>query len=529
MRRDSSMSAWWIAAIAAFGLSLAVPYDAQADETNELKIVGSTHGQNYQGVVNPGTGAAASIPLSICDNSQTPERYQNLANITDLTDPSILIPAGNIVVWKCGVSQAGVNQANFLFRYTGGFSAKAYGNIAAPYVASGTPNPASLFTSIVPGGAGCVAVAGNPKTDPGTGRQYNSFQNCSEKVLVQADFATSDTKGSAFASNMCDPQTVPSCAHPILDVNIGTTSFPITATPFAIIVGNGVQKCDPVTKQAAGKISLTRAQVEMIYDGSFKTWNQLGYCVYPVATLSPPDATLGAGAGDMSPIGTPFNAGIDQSIVTCSRPVTAGTRIIYDAVFHKDTPEVSFGTIGPPFSGDINYLAPTVSDGLACVQGRSAAPVSPANMNAITYNRADEAANPLTFGDGNVGRMRGGYPVPIDGLLPSNYTAPAVIQNPSDNERADSQVHFRCGRYAFWSDWVGVQRNIANPKQALWDLYVSQIAALLPKTTTGYFWAKNTRQPGKPVVTEMLAQKADAKGPIKIESGDHTGNHQCSR
>src|SRR4029077_19449653 len=135
---------------------------------------------------------------------------------------------------------------------------------------------------------------------------------------------------------------------------------------------------------------------------------------------------------------------IDQSIVTCSRPITAGTRIIYDAVFHKDTAEISTGTIGPPFTGDFNYLAPTVSDGLACVQGRSAAPVSNANMNAITYNRADEAASPLTFGTGNVGRMRGGYPVPVDGLLPSNYTTPLVLATPTAQERAASQKEFRC-------------------------------------------------------------------------------------
>lgn len=503
-----------VVAAAAVAIGLLAPYAAQAD----LNIVGSTHGQNYQGVANPASGqAAAAIPLSLCDvGGPTPERYQNLANITDLTDASILIPAGNIVVWKCTVG--GV--PNFLFRYTGGYSAKAYGNIKAPYTPPpGTPNPASLFTSITPGGAGCTAVSGNPKTDPGTGRQYNSFQNCSDKVLVQADFATSDSKGTAFAQTMCDPQTVPSCASPITDT--GITSFPITATPFVAIVGNGVQKCDPVTQAAAGKITLTRLQVEAIFSGQVSSWNQLGYCVYPVQALNPPDATLGTGAGDMSPVGTPFNAGIDQSIVTCSRPVTAGTRIIFDATLMKDVSELSYGTVGPPFSGDINYLAPTVSDGLACVQGRSATPSSPANMNGITYNRADEGASPLTFGTGNVGRMRGGYPVQMDGTLPSNYTPPAVIAYPSDAERAASQKEFRCGRYEFWSDWVGIQRNVANPNQTLWNSYVVAIGTLLPKTTTGYFWARNVRQPGMPVNTEMLVTKGETKGPVNFEPGDH--------
>ena len=503
-------------ATAAFAIGLLAPYAAQAD----LNIVGSTHGQNYQGVANPAAGqAAASIPLSLCDaGSPTPERYQNLANVTDLTDSSILIPAGNIVVWRCTVG--GV--PNFLFRYTGGFSAKAYGNIKAPYTPSpGTPDPASLFTSLVPGGTGCTAVAGNPKTDPGTGRSYISFQNCNQSslVLVQADFATTDSKGTAFAANMCDPQTVPSCASPITDT--GITSFPITATPFAVIVGNGVQKCDPVTQAAAGKITLTRLQVEAIFSGQVSSWNQLGYCVYPVAALSPPDATLGVGAGDLSPVGTAFNAGIDQSIVTCSRPVTAGTRIIFDATLMKDASELSYGTFIFPFNTDINYLAPTVADGLACVQGRAAAPTTPANNNAIAYNRADEAASPLTFGTGNVGRMRGGYPVQMDGTLPSNYTAPAVLANPTDAERATAQKEFRCGRYEFWSDWSGIQRNALNPNQTLWNSYVAAIGTLLPKTTTGFFWARNVRQPGHPINTEMLVTKGETKGPINFEPGDH--------
>ena len=500
---------------AALAIGLLLPYAAQAD----LNIVGSTHGQNYQGAANPTGGqAAASIPLSLCDqNAQVPERFENANNIVDLTDFLITIPAGNVVVWRCQVTIGGNILQNFLFRYTGGFSAKAYGNIKAPYTPSpGTPDPASLFTSITPGGTGCVeAAGGNPKIDPGTGRSYNSFVGCSLRVLVQADFATSDTKGTAFSPNMCDPQTVPSCASPITDT--GITSFPITATPFVMIVGNGVQRCDSAGN-ALGKITLNRLQVEAIFSGQVTRWGQLGYCVVPVVALNPPDAMLGLGAGDMAPPGSP---GSDGDIVTCSRPVTAGTRIIFDATLMKDVPELSFGQFTLPFTGDINYLAPTVADGLACVQGRSAAVTTPANNNAIAYNRADEAASKLLFGAGNVGRMRGGYPVQLDGTLPSNYLAPLVIANPTDAERAAAQKDFRCGRYEFWSDWVGIQRNVSNPNQALWNRYVAAIGNLLPKTTAGYFWARNVRQPGQPINTEMFITKGPTKGPVSFEPGDH--------
>ena len=152
-------------------------------------------------------------------------------------------------------------------------------------------------------------------------------------------------------------------------------------------------------------------------------------------------------------------------------------------------------------------------------------PVSSANMNGITYNRADEAASPLVFGLGNVGRMRGGYPVVMDGTLPSNYTAPlSGLVSPSDADRLASQKDFRCGRYAFWGDWRGIQRNVPDSTQneSLWTQYVTAIGTLLPKTTTGYFWARNVRKPGSPVNTEMFVQKGDVKGPISFNPGAHS-------
>jgi hypothetical protein len=184
----------------------------------------------------------------------------------------------------------------------------------------------------------------------------------------------------------------------------------------------------------------------------------------------------------------------------------------------KDVPELNFGkaTGVPPFTGDFNYLAPTVADGLTCVQGRnSPSPVSPANNNAITYNRADEGASPVNFGPGNVGRMRGGYPVVLDGTLPSNYITPVVLSTPTSAERAASQKDFRCGRYEFWADWVGIQRQAGNPNQALWERYVNGIAALLPLTPAGFFWAVDVSSPGGSIITqsEMFITKAQAKGP----------------
>jgi len=519
-------------------LSLSLTPGAQAD----LNIVGSTHGQNYQGVAAPAAGQyAASIPLALCDLSgPTPIRYQN-GVVTDLTVPGISIPAGNIVLWKCRIG----GNDNFVFRYTGGFSAMAYANIKAPL-----GSQASMFTTIDPfiaGGGGCSASVS--RTDPGTGRNYLSVTGCLATTLVSADFATSDTKGTAFAPTMCDPQSVPSCAQPITDQ--GVTSFPITATPFAVIVGNGVQVCGTdAARTNAGKISLTRVQVEAILSGSVLSWNQLGYCVYPTDPLSPPDSAFPDTTGELAAVGTKTPTG-DQSIVTCSRPVTAGTRIIFDATQMKDAPEISIGTIGGfnpnippppgqyvPFSGDFNYLAQTVANGLECLQGTTAAQPSgpsPGNMNAIVYNRADESANKVVFPVGNVGRIRGGYPVPLDGVLPSDYTNPGppaggFPPNAADlatlnGKRAVSQKQFRCGRYSFWSDWVGIQRTVPNTNQTLWNQYVAKIAELLPVTTTGYFWSKNLRQPGQPVVTEMFVQKGETKGPITYNSGDPTACH----
>ncbi|MBX3329694.1 MAG: substrate-binding domain-containing protein [Nitrospira sp.] len=482
----------------------------------DLNVMGSTHGQSYQGVaqpatVNPPPGAAASIPLSLCDaGAPLPSRYQNAANLADPVDPTVIWPANTSIVWVC--RRGG---APFTFRYTGGFSARAYNAMRQPF-----GSPGSRMGTIVPGGTGCTAVAGNPQTDPGTGRQYNSFVGCNQLETVFANFGTSDTRGTAFEPNMCD-QTG-DCASPVADS--GIQSFPIVAVPFVMIVGNGVQKCNP-NGTAGGKITLTRSQVESIYSGQITSWNQLGYCVF-----SAPD-TNGDGFPDLNPIGTGSTAGIDQSIVTCSRPVNAGTRIVFNSTQMINASELTFGTIGggSPYRtfavpGETNYLAPTVSDGLTCVQGRTTpAPASPANRGAITYQRADEAANSANFGAGNVGRMNGGYPVELDGYLPHTYVPPANAITPTDAERAAAQKDFRCGRVSFWADWVGIQRTSpVDANQQLWNQYVAGIAQLLPRTTNGYFFARNLRQPGQPVNSEMFVTKNATKGPIQWNPGNPT-------
>ncbi|HXX75157.1 MAG TPA: hypothetical protein VEI50_08505 [Nitrospiraceae bacterium] len=491
----------------------------------DLNIVGSTHGQNYQGVTNPNAvvgpppvpaGAAYAVPLALCDppssGAPTPNRYTNAANLSDPLQPGVVMPANTSIVWVCTLN--GV--PNFTFRYTGGFSAFAYNAIKQPLTSTG-----SQFTSIVPGGTGCTAVAGNPQTDPGTGLKYNSFQSCTQLASppFNANFATSDTKGTNFAATMCDQTGA--CAAPILDT--GVQSFPITATPFVMIVGNGVQKCNPTDNSANGKITLTRSQVEAIFSGQVSSWNQLGYCVYPATD------TDGDGFPNLDPIGTVFNASVDQLVVTCSRPITAGTRIIFDSIVMRDAAQLTYGIVAGgtpfvPFEGDHNYLAPTVMDGLTCVQGRTTpSPTSTANPNAISYNRADEASNSTDFGAGNVGKMNGGYPVPLDGDLPSNYVKPGNIQAPTATERATSQKDFRCGRYSFWSDWVGIQRTSpVDANQALWTQYVNLIAQNLSLTPAGFFWAEDLRQPGNPVVSEMSIQKGPVKGPTQYNPGFNT-------
>src|SRR5262249_23162307 len=154
--------------------------------------------------------------------------------------------------------------------------------------------------------------------------------NCTQRDTPFANFGTSDTKGTAFATNMCD-QTG-DCASPITDV--GIQSFPIVAVPFVMIVGNGVQRCN-AAGQAQRKLPLTHAEVEAIYSGQVTSWNQLGYCVFPATD------TDGDGFPNLDPPGTP-SAG-DQSIVTCSRPVTAGTRIVFNATEMINAPELTFG------------------------------------------------------------------------------------------------------------------------------------------------------------------------------------------
>lgn len=523
----SIIRAVWIPAVFTACICGSAVFDARAD----LNIVGSLQGAMFQGAALPQSSLAnVSVPLSLCDVSPLPLRFEAAANIQDLNDPNILLQPGSVVVWTCQIG--GVSTT---LRYTAMPPLNIYNNIKA---AAGSPQ--SMFTSIVPAGVGCTSVSGNPKTDPGTGRQYQSSYGCSQRILVSADFAMSDTNGLAFAPTICSPSPppgVPFCASPIL--HTGITVFSITAMPLVVVVGNGVQKCDPVTKAAAGKISLTRTQLEAIMSGTVGTWNDLGYCVFPVQPLNPPNGIVGVGAGDMSPVGAAFNAGIDQSIVTCSRPWNGymdSARVIFDNALMLTTGELTSGLLGPPFAGDFNYLAATEFFQLDCIQGSALAPTSSANMNGIAYLRADSAPSPVQFfsgvgpnggtvkyGYGIPGRLRAGYPVAVDGAAANTYIPPTNLVNPSDAERAAAQKDLRCGRYALWSNWVGIQRTAGNPNQALWNQYVAQIANLLPKSPGGYFIARDLRQPGQPINSEMVARKTDVRGPISFPPGDPPG------
>jgi hypothetical protein len=118
--------------------------------------------------------------------------------------------------------------------------------------------------------------------------------------------------------------------------------------------------------------------------------------------------------------------------------------------------------------------------------------------------------------------MVGGYPVVLDGELPSNYVKPGDIIHPTSEERRISQEDFRCGRYTFWADWVGIHRTSPlDVNQDLWKRYVSAIAANIGDSPAGFFWAKNLKFPGAPPVinSEMFVSKAGTKGPTQWNIG----------
>ena len=177
------------------------------------------------------------------------------------------------------------------------------------------------------------------------------------------------------------------------------TPNPIVAVPFSIVVGGGVR-----AGNGTPLLNLTQLEVRQILSGDIE----------------------GAG-GDWTTLGHNTTTA-DKAIRVCQRTVPSGTlAALMQTVMQSPSP---FTGINPAASAT-NIFNASSSNVKACLEN---------NPNSIGYIDSDTVPSLLL----------GAHQVALDGFLPSNPALPAGIDRTRD---------LRCGKYAYWVDWVIVTRN----------------------------------------------------------------------
>jgi len=209
-------------------------------------------------------------------------------------------------------------------------------------------------------------------------------------------YGASDVKPSSF--NVTAGPNVPPGANTISPPPAShLTPNPIVAVPFSIVVGSDVR-----AGNGTALLNLTTLEVRQILSGDVE-----------------------AGGGDWTTLGHNTATG-NKAIVVCQRTVTSGTlAALMQTVMRSPG---WFSSINPTPS-TTNIFNASSSDVKNCVQN---------NPNSIGYIDADTVL------------LGGAHQVALDGFLPSNPNLPAGIDRTRD---------LRCGKYAYWTDWVIVTRN----------------------------------------------------------------------
>jgi hypothetical protein len=228
------------------------------------------------------------------------------------------------------------------------------------------------------------------------------------------------------------------------------TPNPIVAVPFSIVVGSGV-----TAGNLTPLLNLTSLEVRQILSGDIE-----------------------GGGGDWTTLGHNTTT-TNKTIVVCQRTVPSGTL----ATLMQTVMQSPFAFTGiNPIASATNIFNASSSNVKACVEN---------NPNSIGYIDSDTVP----------ALLNGAHQVALDGFLPSNPALPAGIDRTRD---------LRCGKYAYWADWVIVTRNAgvqAAPinapagTNALLTLFQNRAIANNPLPS---FWGGQN---------DMFVFKSDDKGP----------------
>ena len=321
--------------------------------------------------------------------------------------------------------------------------------------------------------------------------------------------------GSGGSPNLIPPGQVPgSCTSPV-PVAPGVASFAGPVVPFSVIVGNGVQKWDPVANTVIGKVgSLSRDQIESIFRKEVTDWKRLGLATAaPCTGVGVPHAGC-TGIG-IAPAGTAANA--TAPIDLCLRSAGSGSKASFQRTLMLLSNETSIGS-GASTAGADTFHGKSSNNVIACLVS---------NPGGVGYQDADAVPEFPT-----VNANPPAYPVKINGFAVSEASYDPGPATPAASSATVDlrKLNIRCGAYPFWVTLVITRPTAAygDARDTAFTAFTTAAAGttlidqlkgdpmVLNAPTAGHFWVAGA---------QMVVTKNTDRGPMLFTAGAHP---ECS-
>lgn len=476
-------------------LAVAAFSGAAGAATLELNGTGSSAGRAVMGYA----------PVEMCDVA-----YNAVTNpITHYKSPQV--PAADHHVWTCKL----LSGDDLIVRYRASGSIEGF-----TFVQSGASTDIMNHLTSTCGAATHITVGAKEWDEITCGTVVTS--------LFPVNFGGSDVQAPSFGQVGPVNSGCPTSGSPIVPPILGgapcTAPVPVAPgvtaqggpiVPFAVIVGNGVQKWDPVANTVIGKVgSLSRDMIESIFRKEVTDWNRVGLATAPPCTAAgvPHAGCLGIG---IAPAGTAADA--TSPIDLCERSAGSGSKASIQRTLMLLSNEATVAS-GAFTAGADTAFARSSSGVITCLTN---------NPNGIGYQDADSVPTFPT-----INPTPRAYPVKINGFAVSemSYDAGPVTPLPGSATVENRKLNLRCGQYPFW-----VQLQLTRPTAAFGDARDAAFAAFITAAQgqtlidqlkgdplvantpiAGHFWVSGTA---------MAVTKNTDRGPILWKAGDHS---ECS-
>lgn len=435
---------------------------ALADQANAQVVIngaGSSAGRQFAG----------GVPVAMClDQTAGAPRPVHMRNST--TDSG-----SDRHTWICNVTYTTANgQITFtnqpvIMRYSASESGDGFVKLTGQY---GTAQTAPYITNTATCTGPVAVTIARPSFPGDPSFEFDEYSSCSEQTLLNVNFGASDVRASAFGQTGPIGVSFPPAGQPPVEEGPTLASEAVAALPFTMFIGDGVyDRTGAGGAPGAPVTTLSREQIESIFNRNVRDWDDLGY-------------------GALAVLGNP-GAGFDanQSIFLCMREAGSGSKAAFDQTMMVLQNEV----IAVDVNGGATDYSPTSTGVRNCIQNNPTRTIGYLNSETAVTNA---------------------HAITLNGFQANYASGSTTFARKRD---------IACGKYVFWVDWR-VTRRVAQDgsnENNLIQAWADAGRATTNNVPSGAFWVSQN---------EMNVQKALDRGPItwKQTGGAVPANPECS-